>query len=95
MVVVTDINTYRDGGSLEIELKTFPNPRDRKNQENITIDFSIGTKKEEMGEWYWGWKNKGGIKITDSEFKAQVIREVEKLIKWNTIALDKVKQSKL
>ena len=93
MIMIKDIRSYRDGGTIgiwayinedEFQKTKLPNTSE---DPTITIDFSMpnGT-----GEWYFGWKNKEGIKIEDDFFKAKVLNAINTKIDKEGKYVDKI-----
>ena len=94
MLVIKDINRYRDGGSIGIDVIYSKGYNDTFELEqtlgpDIVIDFAIGSPTP--GAWYNGFRGKGGKLIEDAKFKALVIKALEQRIKHDKYALDQMR----
>jgi hypothetical protein len=89
-VLIYDIGTYLDGGTIGISCYINSIPKNIKKspgvEPTITIDYSISSKRNGTeGGWYFGWKNKGGELIEDEEIKDEVKRAIQEHIDRLTI----------
>lgn len=93
MIVIRKIDTFRDGGTIGIDTYVSKNIQEKYGlvecQPMITIDYAAGTKTE--GQWYNGFRNKGGKLITDDTLKNEVIIEIEKMIQREQFLINKIK----
>ena len=92
-VLIYDIATYRDGGTIGIFCYINSIPKNIKKspgtEPTITIDYSISSKRDNTeGHWYFGWKNKGGELIEDSEIKEEVRNAIQEHINRLTILFE-------
>lgn len=91
MILIKDIQSYRDGGTIGIwtiyRIPDFGYTSVITDEPTITIDYSMpnGT-----GEWYLGWKNKGGKLIEDNIFKAKVLKAIHDKIDQEVKYADKI-----
>jgi len=93
MIVIRKIDTFRDGGTIGIDTYVSKNIQEKYGlvecQPMITIDYAAGTKTE--GQWYNGFRNKGGKLISDEVLKKEVITEIEKMIQREQFLINKIK----
>lgn len=91
-VLIKSINRYRDGGTIGIDCWiSYCGEILEGEPPLITIDYSIGS--ESKGEWFFGWKHKGGKEITDEDFKKYVIKGIEEHIQQENSVLSKIKEN--
>lgn len=91
-VLIKNISNYRDGGTIGIDCWISYRGEILEGESPlITIDYSIGSNTH--GDWYFGWKNKGGKAIEDQEFKEYVIKGIEEHIQSENSILHKVKET--
>jgi len=91
-IVVKNINHYLDGGSIGIDCWiSYRGEIFEGEPPLITIDNSMGS--DTSGEWFFGWKDKGGRMIEDKEFKEHVFKGIEEYIKTENVVLSKIKES--
>lgn len=89
-VIIKNINHYRDGGTISIDCWiSYRGEILQGESPLITIDYSIGS--DTHGDWYFGWKNKGGKMIEDQEFKDYVVKGIEEHIQLESNVLNRIK----
>lgn len=79
VILIHNIDTYRDGGTVGIwaTIRWNDEKYSHTNEPTITIDYSISAKSQNTeGNWYWGWKDKGGVLIQNEELKDSVKFEI-------------------
>lgn len=95
MIIIKSLDKFKDGGSIGIDMIYIKNPNDTVDLESnsplIVIDYAIGS--ETQGQWYNGFKDKGGKLIEDVNFKKNVINAIEEHIRFENIHLEQIKKS--
>jgi hypothetical protein len=92
-IAIRKINTYRDGGSIGIDCFIAYNGKIIEgNQPLITIDYSL-PRTETYGEWFIGWKHKGGKMITDENLKTLIKEEFKSHIEQEQIILERISKN--
>ena len=74
-VIIYNIDTYRDGGTIGIwaTIRWNDEKYSHTNEPTITIDYSVSSKSNNTeGNWYWGWKDAGGVLILNEALKDKV-----------------------
>ena len=78
-VIIHNIDTYRDGGTIGIwaTIRWNDEKYSHTDEPTITIDYSISAKSQNIeGNWYWGFRNKGGVLIQNEALKDKVKFEI-------------------
>lgn len=89
-VIIKNITHYADGNSIGIDCWiSYRGEIFEGEPPLITIDNSTGNGTN--GEWFFGWKDKGGRIIEDKEFKEYVVKGLEEYIKSENSILGKIK----
>lgn len=89
-VLIKSINRYQDGETIGIDCWiSYCGEILEGEPPLITIENSIDS--ENKGEWYFGWKHKGGKLIDDVDFKQYVIKGIEEHIQQENSILNKIK----
>lgn len=95
MIIIREIDSLRDGGSIVMKLWMTSADLSKYNVEfnengyvNIMIDYSAGTKTP--GAWYNGLKYSNAKRIDNEEFKDLVINELTKKIEREQFKLNKL-----
>ena len=95
MIILRDIDTLRDGGSVIIKLWATSTDADKFNLTfdeskfvTVMIDYSVNTTTP--GVWYNGLKYSGGAIITSEEFKTEVIKCLNQKIEREQFILNKL-----
>ena len=95
MIIIREIDSLRDGGSVVMKLWMTSGDLDKyglKFESNgyvqIMVDYSAGT--ETPGAWYNGLKYANANKIHSQEFKDAVIYELSKKIEREQFKLNKL-----
>ena len=93
MIVIRNIDSCRDGGTITIDAYISKSEMEEYGLEwinpLITIDYSIKTTTE--GEWFNGFKSKGGKHITNTKLKNMVIMELEVMIEGEQLLINRLK----
>ena len=79
VILIHNIDTYRDGGTVGIQATIRWNDEKypHTDEPTITIDYSISSKSSNIdGGWYLGWKDKGGVLIQNEALKDAVRYEI-------------------
>ena len=86
MITRIHLERYKDGGTTGIfayvSLPEFDIEHKNEKEPFITIDNGI--KTDTPGQWYYGWKNKGGEEVPD-EVKEVVTKAVKEYLKYQII----------
>jgi len=91
-VLIKNITHYADGDSIGIDCWiSYRGEIFEGEPPLITIDNSMGNGTN--GEWFFGWKDKGGRIIEDKEFKEYVVKGIEEYIKTENTTLVKIRES--
>jgi hypothetical protein len=90
LIRINRLEKYRDGGSIGLfgMIDTDEYKLNKKDEPIIIIDYSIGSK--EKGQWYSGWKNKGGELINDDSFKDKVRESIKNNLKYQIELLKQI-----
>lgn len=95
MIIIREIDSLRDGGSIVMKLWMTSNNLDKydlKFESNgyvqVMVDYRTGT--ETPGSWYNGLKYANAKKILSQEFKDAVIHELSKKIEREQFKLNKL-----
>ena len=83
MIIIRDIDSLRDGGSIVIKLWMPSHDLDKYNLKcedngHVRVMIDYGAKSDTVGSWYNGLKYANGKIIQSEEFKDLVINEFAK-----------------
>ena len=95
MIILRDIDTLRDGGSIIIklwmttsDLQKFDMAFDQSGHVTILVDYSSNTSTP--GVWYNGIKYASSKQITNEAFKKEVLKQLDKKIEREQFYLHKL-----
>ena len=95
MIIIRDIDSLRDGGSITMKLWMTSHELDKYNLEcepngHVQVMIDYGAKSDTIGSWYNGLKYANGKIIHSEEFKDLVINEFTKKIEREQFKLNKL-----
>jgi len=95
MIILRDIDTLRDGGSIVMKLWMTASDLQKFEMKQaadgyVTVMIDYAAKTTTPGVWYNGIKYAGSKKIDCQEFKDSVLKELEKKIEKEQFYLHKL-----
>jgi len=95
MIIIRDIDSLRDGGSIVIKLWMPSHDLNKYNLKcedngHVQIMIDYGAKSDTVGSWYNGLKYANGKIIQSEEFKDLVINEFAKKIEREQFKLNRL-----
>jgi len=94
MIILREIDTLRDGGSVVMKLWVISSDLQKYNLVTdsgfvtIMVDYSANT--DTPGVWYNNLKQAGGTRIDNEDFKNEVIKQLNRKIEREQFILNKL-----